>query len=535
METVLIADDESAIREGLKYIIDWETEGFTLCAEAGNGEAALEKILTLRPSLVLLDVKMPKMHGTEVIRRAREQGYEGKCIILSGYSDFSYAQSAIQSGVSFYLLKPIDEDELLDSVRKIRLQIEEEHKSSHNLSHLKQKAKPVILEELITGTPSAPLSQEEISSMHLQADIYQVVLCEDFRTESKSAPYTLAELLRVTNKDNSTFEHVSIASHDVVLLKGAYGVKKLNEFLMHFEEQPPQKGSPLGSMFLTIGRPVSDLSEISRSYEDAKKLLRRRFFCPQEQHYLEYKDLPKKLLTEEVTPPTGKNAPLAALSDKDALEKLLHYYSDRFIDYITTFNRNMIAVTLSALETELTECTDDIHAIRMFLIDVYLRIKEKIAVTYPAAEIPFQANSAVIGFIHSQNYLYEIIRYLSEQFEMMMNASGNPSRDTILDDVIFYIDHNYRDNIKLETIAPLFGYNSAYLGKIFTKAVGESFNSYVDHKRIALSQKLLAENTLKVYEIAEQVGYKNVDYFHKKFKKYVGESPAEYRKKIEEK
>lgn len=195
----------------------------------------------------------------------------------------------------------------------------------------------------------------------------------------------------------------------------------------------------------------------------------------------------------------------------------------------------MIAVTLSALETELTECTDDIHAIRMFLIDVYLRIKEKIAVTYPAAEIPFQANSAVIGFIHSQNYLYEIIRYLSEQFEMMMNASGNPSRDTILDDVIFYIDHNYRDNIKLETIAPLFGYNSAYLGKIFTKAVGESFNSYVDHKRIALSQKLLAENTLKVYEIAEQVGYKNVDYFHKKFKKYVGESPAEYRKKIEEK
>lgn len=61
---------------------------------------------------------------------------------------------------------------------------------------------------------------------------------------------------------------------------------------------------------------------------------------------------------------------------------------------------------------------------------------------------------------------------------MIMNASSNPSRNTILDDVIFYINHNYRDNIKLETIAPLFGHNSAYLGKIFNKTVGESPAEY---------------------------------------------------------
>ena len=85
----------------------------------------------------------------------------------------------------------------------------------------------------------------------------------------------------------------------------------------------------------------------------------------------------------------------------------------------------------------------------------------------------------------------------------------------------------------METIAPLFGYNSAYLGKIFSKTVGESFNSYVDNKRIAYSKELLIQNKLKVYEIAELVGYKNVDYFHKKFKKYVGESPAEFRKNMD--
>lgn len=113
---------------------------------------------------------------------------------------------------------------------------------------------------------------------------------------------------------------------------------------------------------------------------------------------------------------------------------------------------------------------------------------------------------------------------------MIMNAIGNSSSDSIIDDIVYYINHNFSDNIKLDTIAPLFGYNSSYLGKIFNKKMRESFNSYIDQVRIRHSKELLLERNLKVYEIAERVGYKNVDYFHKKFKKYVGESPAEFRK-----
>ena len=77
----------------------------------------------------------------------------------------------------------------------------------------------------------------------------------------------------------------------------------------------------------------------------------------------------------------------------------------------------------------------------------------------------------------------------------------------------------------------LFGYNSSYLGKIFNKKVGEGFNVFVDKVRIKHSKELLLTTDFKVYEIAEKVGYKNVDYFHTKFKKYVKMSPAEFRKK----
>ena len=113
MYTVFIADDEESIREGLKCIVDWEDIGFLICGEAGNGSDALSEILSKQPSLVLLDIKMPKMHGIDVVVAAREQGYTGKCILLSGYSDFGYAQTAIRYGVDYYLTKPIDEDELL--------------------------------------------------------------------------------------------------------------------------------------------------------------------------------------------------------------------------------------------------------------------------------------------------------------------------------------------------------------------------------------------------------------------------------------
>lgn len=211
-------------------------------------------------------------------------------------------------------------------------------------------------------------------------------------------------------------------------------------------------------------------------------------------------------------------------------EETLIRFSGLLTDYIQSYNRQMIEDTLHELEKNMNLIDSDKAEIKLFLTDLYLQVKENINRIYASAEIPFLTNSAVIEHISAQNYLNEILRFLSEQCGMMINAIGNPNRDAVLYDVLYYIDHNFRNNIKLEAIAPLFGYNSAYLGKIFNKTVGESFNSYVDHKRIECAKELLLEDRLKVYEIAEQVGYRNVDYFHKKFRKYVGQSPAEFRK-----
>ena len=106
---LMFVDDEPLVRQGLQSLVDWRAYGFTVAAEAGDGQEALEKILALRPDIVLLDIKMPGLSGVECMRRAREAGFHGKFILLTGYADFEYARDAIRCGATDYLLKPVDE------------------------------------------------------------------------------------------------------------------------------------------------------------------------------------------------------------------------------------------------------------------------------------------------------------------------------------------------------------------------------------------------------------------------------------------
>ncbi len=511
MLTVFFADDEQVIRDGLKVILDWEALGFTICGDAANGEDALKRILELQPSLCILDIRMPKIHGLEVIQALREKKYTGKIIILSGYSDFMYAQQAIRYGVNYYLTKPIDEDELQRIVIEISEEISQEQQNTKVNSHYRVKAKREILEDLVLGT--ADVSLIDTQEMNLTADLFQIVIYEQYMRDIDELPYQFADLLRVTNNGSFTFEHFLLDDKNVIILKGQYALDKFQRFLEHYHTTPPQKDSPLDTLFLAYGDVVHSLADLHVSYAQAKKLLSRRFFCDPGQHTLGFEELPNLISTAE----------------KIDLNRL-DTFCKTLCDYVQAFNRKMIASTLEEMRLYLYNVQNNPQEIKLFLTDLFLRIKESMNHTYTTASIPFRANAEIIALIDSKFYLYQIIEFISNELEMVMSSIGTSTRDSILDDILYYIDHNYQNNIKLENIAPLFGYNSAYLGKIFSKTVGENFNNYVDHIRISAAKTLIMENNYKVYEIAEQVGYKNVDYFHKKFKKYVGMSPAEYRK-----
>lgn len=116
--TVILADDEPQILEGIRDSVEWETLGFRVIATALNGKELLEQTETLRPDLVISDIKMPFLDGLEVARILHENMMHIKIVLFSGWDDFEYAQLAIRYGVSEYVLKPIDFQEMQNLLKK---------------------------------------------------------------------------------------------------------------------------------------------------------------------------------------------------------------------------------------------------------------------------------------------------------------------------------------------------------------------------------------------------------------------------------
>lgn len=120
MMKVVVVEDEELVRRGIVLAVDWAAVDCVVVGEASNGEEGLDVIRRYQPDLVVTDIKMPRMDGLEMVRRLREEGNGARVIILTAYSDFAYAQSAVKLGAVDYLLKPFHDGELEDAVRHLQ-------------------------------------------------------------------------------------------------------------------------------------------------------------------------------------------------------------------------------------------------------------------------------------------------------------------------------------------------------------------------------------------------------------------------------
>lgn len=125
MLKVAIVEDEELVRQGLVLAVDWAQLGCILVGDAADGEQGMELVLRTQPDFVLTDVRMPHMDGLTMVRRLREEGCTAEFVVLTAYSDFEYAHRALRLGVTDYLLKPFQDEELEQAVEKIRVRLAE--------------------------------------------------------------------------------------------------------------------------------------------------------------------------------------------------------------------------------------------------------------------------------------------------------------------------------------------------------------------------------------------------------------------------
>ncbi len=156
MYKLLIVEDEEMIRKGLRYTFDWTKSDIIVIDEAANGLDALNKIKTLNPDIVLLDINMPIMDGITLLQNSIEQ-HKYSAIIISGYDEFALAQKAIHLGVTEYLLKPLDNEQLFNSLEKAKKQVLllKEHdlikNTSSNIDELDLIQRKLLKETLTTS------------------------------------------------------------------------------------------------------------------------------------------------------------------------------------------------------------------------------------------------------------------------------------------------------------------------------------------------------------------------------------------------
>lgn len=215
MYKVFLAEDEAAMRAGVRNNIDWDGSDFTLAGEAPDGELALAQMQEIMPDILITDVKMPFMDGIELSRNVRKSMPWMKIIILSGHDEFEYAKQAISIGIEEYLLKPVTSKKLMETLKEVAVHIEEDKEKLRNIENLKNDAKQIRAERLlsdllynnVTLSEALPLADE--LGLSFESYYYLLMLLEPdaITKESNNIEDPAIAHIRKTLKDwgNSVF------------------------------------------------------------------------------------------------------------------------------------------------------------------------------------------------------------------------------------------------------------------------------------------------------------------------------------------
>ncbi len=515
MYKVLIVDDEPMIREGLRTIVDWESEGFEIIDTASNGKEGLEKFGQIEPDLTIVDIRMPGMTGLDLIERVRKENSSAHFLILSGYAEFDYAKRAIVSGVSGYLLKPVDEDELMDELRRVRelLEREQEARSVRTEQEAALPKAQIVEEllfedELLDGQQRTKLAE----ALGLSAPTYRIALLDahgSAETESRQHA-AFRQRLKEAFEERGEGILFSAGSHIGLLIVRQSLVERTEALHAHLSETAGEL-----EFHAACGSAVDDLTAITSSLREAERLLHARFFF--------------------------ENGSLIDAAAYDALfaaaESIEHreegedapQLGDKLYYALDIRSRDAVEKVLGELDHAAMSRRMDEGAIRSeYSRTLSLAIGKLSSGGSSAAELAQSYHSVLLSEVNQAQSYGTLKRRVSERLSELIDRFGGANKDTVLKQMIDFIRRNYSENLKLEVLAEMFGYNSGYLGKLFKNYTGEYFNAFVDKVRVEKAKELLAQG-LKVHQVAAKVGYSNADYFHSKFRKYVGTSPSAYR------
>lgn len=515
MYKVMIVDDEPLIREGLKELIPWADYGFCVTAAARDGLDALAQYDEAPPDLMIVDIRMPGMDGLELIGTLRARRQELHFLILSGYADFDYAKKALIWNVDGYILKPVDEDELIDYLHKIRGELDSRQERRTPRQDDIDKRREAVVHALLRhgGEPDDGLFAE-MSAIGMASKAYQAAMLAVAHDDGQgfSVQGELKKRLQSAMSGAGAGAVFTCDTYIGVLLMQTY---KTESRLAELQKQMNGAMEGLeGELVIAVGEPVYGPSGIKSSVDTARRLIKRKFYAEPDRIIS-----PDSGLLHQPEWPDGQEDDF----DYAAVENQLFLSLD-------FGNRDSVRRIVERVGARMAARGLGEQAIKTNYVQLVTAAAGRLQQQNPGMQ---GARELLVWVpdIYRQRYLSKLVEFVYERLESFISTLELGSADTLAKKIADIIHRNYMDNLKLDALADVFNYNSAYLGKIFKNHTGQYFNTYLDTVRMEKAKELL-QRGLKVYQVAEQVGYANVDYFNSKFKKYVGMPPSVYRGRL---
>lgn len=511
---VLMIEDERQSLEGLKRIaegVDDRIERIFFCDHAA---AALEVIEEHRPELIVTDIILPDMTGLDLLEHAQIIGYKPKILIVSGFDDFEYAKRGLKLGAIDYFLKPFDTSlfraklkECLDLTQAER----EEKRSAERMVHLGTRA---MRDSFLLGACLRPTFLEEHVVHRLRTWGLEWMAYGSY-TVLAIAAKAFVEELPEEEEEILSFATGNIVDELLAAFSPSVTFKNSKKYWIvatPLEELKPLLDTlrqGLGTyqkavVSIGVSERTGSFQALHQAYAQAMDSLRAALLSKDRNVYTYERfkaEAPERI--EDL-------AANAAESIECGNEQAIRGTAERFV-------RGVVANERAARPIDLAQrCLDwvmEVHAL--------LRRRSERSV----GDIPVSLWEELDHCATSDDLSDALARYF---LELALQFKGQ-NKHSIVEQALKLIRAKYAEDVKLQTVADELAIHPVWLSQLFKRETGSNFLDYVTDLRIRKAQELLRQSNMKIYEIAGAVGYQDLHYFGRLFKRKTGSTPKEYR------
>ena len=517
---VLLVDDEEDIREGISRKMDWLGLGFSRVGEAANGQDALELAESLRPDVILTDIKMPFMDGLELCRILTDRLPAARFVVFSGFDAFEYAKQAIQMNVVEYILKPINADELSAVLRRLKDQLDRERAERRNVELLRSRYMenlPILRElfyaNLLDGRIEPGTERERAARLDidLQGEEWAVGLAY-IGSDRRDALSTLS--VQKLLEESLTADRCKLSLYNdwvavIVSLTESFTIYDLIRVL---DRVCTLAASYLGlTLTVGVGAPCKELSGMARSAAEARTALEYRSMVGRGQ----------VIYIGDLEPDGGQ-----VLTFEEADERTL-------TAAVRLGSEQEVRDAAAALAGKIREANPSAGQYNLFLMELVTHLMKMTRRSGVGVEevfgtgfsLPIQ-DSALPSLEELEDWCAE--RYL--RLRTLIRRRQTDSAGQTVEAAKEYIRQHYAESdLSVEKLCAYLHLSSTYFSTLFKRETGTSFTAYVTTVRMEAAAEAIRGTEEKTYLIAQRCGYEDPNYFSYVFKRHFGVTPTKYR------